>query len=177
MSRPAAQETAVVYSSTASVMPEKAAQRRYSAPSSHRLRSLRGTSRYPRKTSAKNRKKSREVGCMVFIPFSTPSIQYLFEANKAPRHVPRGTMAGQSAWFLPSLQRRKRRNSNKNRHGPKTMPVWGKMGDGNGNVKNGGVCTGVAGGFGGNPPTVRPSRIPRRGQGARPAAPTERVFP
>lgn len=63
---------------------------------------------------------------------------------------------------------------NKNRHGPKTMPVWGKMGDGNGDVKMGGVRTGVAGGFGGNPPTVRPSRIPRRGQGARPAAPTGR---
>lgn len=26
---------------------------------------------------------------------------------------------------------------NKNRHGPKTMPVWGKMGDGNGDVKMG----------------------------------------
>lgn len=40
---------------------------------------------------------------------------------------------------------------NKNRHGPKTMPVWGKMGDGNGDVKMGGSAYRRGGWFWGEP--------------------------
>lgn len=92
----------------------------------------------------------------------------------AKRNCPCSTWnMGGGGYFLLCKEGRKE-TPNKNRHGPKTMPVWGKMGDGNGDVKNGGVRTGVAGGFGGDPPADRCGKIARRGQGTRPTAPTGR---
>ncbi len=136
----------------------------------------------------------------------------------AKRNCPCSTWNMGGGGFFLLCKEGREETPNKNRHGPKTMPVWGKMGDGNGDVKNGGVCTGVAGSFRGtrprtgaarlhggakaptlrfpregvfpwwpvpawrvaffgDPPTARPGKIARRGQGARPAVPTGEVFP
>ena len=77
----------------------------------------------------------------------------------AKRNCPCSTWnMGGSGYFLLCKEGREE-TPNKNRHGPKTMPVWGKMGDGNGDVKNGGVCTGVAGGFGGTRPRTGPAEF------------------